>query len=86
MVAEEADGGAAELAIGGLSVQLVVPQRLERHTHVHQMLLSGREEVSSQYTCTNRPSVGAPEPGGQRAGRAARSIRTARHSDRKSNP
>ena len=31
------------------------------------MLLSGREEVSSQYACTNHPSVGAPEPGGHTA-------------------
>ena len=29
-------GSRAKLALGGLSVQLVVPQRLEHNTHVHQ--------------------------------------------------
>ena len=71
-MAEEADGGAAELELRGLSVQLAVPQRLEYRTHVHQMLLTRLEKMSmmSQYTCTNCPSMGAQEPGGPTAGRA----------------
>ena len=63
-VAEEADGGVAKSALGGLSIQLVVQQRLEHHTHVHQVLTTRLEmRKSSRYTCTNRP-VGAPEPVG----------------------
>ena len=78
-VAEEADAGAAELALRGLSVQLVVPQRLEHIRHVHQpemrlALTCQRIRVMmsspQQCTCTNRPSMGTPEPGGQTAGRA----------------
>ena len=41
------------------SVELVVQQRLERHEHLHQMLLAllgEDEDVVSQYICTNRPS------------------------------
>ena len=34
-VVEEADGGAAKLALGRLGVELVVQQRLEHHAHVH---------------------------------------------------
>jgi len=39
-VAEEADGGAAKLALRRLGVELVVPQRLEHHAHVHEVLLA----------------------------------------------
>jgi hypothetical protein len=39
-VAQEADGGADELAFGRLGVELVVPQRLEHHPHVHEVLLA----------------------------------------------
>ena len=50
-MAEEADGGVSELALGGISVEpeLVLSQRLEpehhTHWHVHQMLLARLGEV-----------------------------------------
>ena len=44
VVAEEADGGATKLTFGRLGVELVVPQRLEHHPDVHQMLLAGLGE------------------------------------------
>ena len=50
-VAEDADGGSAELALPGLRVQFVVQQCLEHHMHVHQMLLASLgedEDVVSQ--------------------------------------
>ena len=39
-MAEESDGGAAELALRRLGVELVVPQSLEHHAHVHEVLLA----------------------------------------------
>ena len=39
-MAEEADGGAGELALRRLGVELVVPQSLEHHAHVHEVLLA----------------------------------------------
>ena len=39
-VAQEAVGGAAELALGRFGVELVMPQRLEHHPHVHEVLFA----------------------------------------------
>ena len=67
--AKEGDGGAAELALRGLSVQLVVPSVSSTIRTCTGCSESSRR-MSSQYTCTNHPSIGAPEPGGPTAGRA----------------
>ena len=80
-MAEEADGGAAELALRGLSVQFMVPQRLEYHTHVlHQMLLRvarhglGEDEdvvaVIQLHKQSEHGRDGAQQLGGPTAGRA----------------
>ena len=70
-MAGEAVIGAAELALGGHRVQPVVPQRLEYCTRCSSRALRKmRTSESSQYTCTNCPSTGAPERGGPPVGRA----------------
>ena len=69
-VAEEADGGAAELAFGRLGVELVVPQRLQDHAHVHQVLLARFREDKDVITVDfhEAPQHGLGRTGGPSRG------------------
>jgi hypothetical protein len=66
--AQEADGGAAELVPGRLGVELVVPQRLEHHPHVHEVLFArlGEDEdvvtVHLHEAAKHRRAVAGPSP------------------------
>ena len=76
-VTEEADGGAAELALRGLSVQLVVQQRLEHHALVQQMLLTRLGEdvdviAVHLHTQTKHGRAGACRPTADRPARSSR--------------
>ena len=67
-VAEEADGGAAKLALRRLGVELVVPQRLEHHAHVHEVLLARLGEDENVITVYLNEAPKHRHAGARRAG------------------
>jgi hypothetical protein len=63
-VAQEADGGPAELALGRLGVELVVQQPFDHHPHVHEVLFARIGEDEDVVTVhLHEPSIGGQLPG-----------------------